>query len=419
MDNQLGRAHVWADDWADLGAGEKRFADGTHRILKPCETIARVSPHLGTFGITRVANVTGLDRIGIPVVMVMRPNSRSVAVAQGKGVTLDAAKASGLMEAIESWHAERIDLPVMFGRYRDLAPSYDLVAPDVLPQVAGSPYTPDMRVQWIEAHDLINGGTCWVPYEMVHTDYTFPVPQGHGCFACSSNGLASGNSLLEATVHAICEVVERDATALWSLSGLPRQARRRLDLASVDDPRARHVLERISEAGLDVAVWETTSDLGVPAFYALLAGDEHEHVGEGAGCHPDKAVALSRTLCEAVQTRMTYISGARDDMLRSEFEAAGMRRKQAMAARLMAAGPGEVHYGRIEGFASSTLGQDMDALIGRLDACGIARVAAIDLSKPEYGIAVVRVVIPGLESPHDDDGFVPGARAQAALKAGQ
>jgi ribosomal protein S12 methylthiotransferase accessory factor len=416
MGRRQGRTQGWAGAWSDLSGGEKRFVDGAHRIVEPSQTIDRVMPYLGDFGITRVANVTGLDRIGVPVVMVMRPNSRSVAVSQGKGVTLDAARASGLMEAIESWHAERIDRPVVYGRYRDLCRTYGLVSPDILAQVAGFPYTADLRLSWIEGHDLIGGGLRWVPYEMVHTDYTHPVPEGHGCFACSSNGLASGNNLLEATVHAICEVIERDATGLWHHSGGSRQAERRLDLASVDDPRSRHILERIKQAGLDIAVWETTSDVGVPSFYALLAGDEHEHVGEGAGCHPDKAVALSRTLSEAVQTRMTYISGARDDILREEFGVGGMRQKQDMAARLMVAGTPRVDYSGIAGFAGGTLGEDMDALIDRLCAVGIEHVVAIDLSKPQFGIAVVRVIVAGLEAPHDDAGYVPGARARAAMR---
>ena len=57
----------------------KRYTHGTHRICTPDETLARLQPLLATMGITRIANVTGLDRTGIPVVMVVRPNARSVA----------------------------------------------------------------------------------------------------------------------------------------------------------------------------------------------------------------------------------------------------------------------------------------------------------------------------------------------------
>ena len=63
-------------------------------------------------GITRLADVTGLDRIGVPVFQAIRPLSRSVSVSQGKGLDPDAARASALMEAVETWHAERIDRPL-------------------------------------------------------------------------------------------------------------------------------------------------------------------------------------------------------------------------------------------------------------------------------------------------------------------
>ena len=61
---------------------------GTHRLVAPNATLERVRPFMAVMGITRVANVTGLDTIGIPVVMVVRPNSRSLAVSQGKGLNL-------------------------------------------------------------------------------------------------------------------------------------------------------------------------------------------------------------------------------------------------------------------------------------------------------------------------------------------
>ena len=99
----------------------KLYRVGTHRVVAPEKTLERLRPHMARLGITRLANVTGLDRVGIPVVMAMRPNSRSVAVSQGKGVDLDAAKASALMESVESWHAERIAHPTLYGSFDDLS----------------------------------------------------------------------------------------------------------------------------------------------------------------------------------------------------------------------------------------------------------------------------------------------------------
>src|SRR5712692_4390836 len=118
-----------------LNSGSKHFHSGTHRIIAPEETLRRVQPLLPVMGITRIANVTGLDCIGIPVVMVCRPNSRSIAVSQGKGTTLVAAKASGVMESIEFYHAERIQQPLMLGSYAELRYAYRLVDVARLPRL--------------------------------------------------------------------------------------------------------------------------------------------------------------------------------------------------------------------------------------------------------------------------------------------
>ena len=89
-----------------VAAADKQYVDGTHRTTAPSRTLERLQPVLTQVGVTRVAVVTGLDVVGIPVVMVPRPNGRSLSVSQGKGVDLTAAKVSGIMEAVEAWHAD-------------------------------------------------------------------------------------------------------------------------------------------------------------------------------------------------------------------------------------------------------------------------------------------------------------------------
>src|SRR5437868_6533309 len=98
----------------------KAFDAGTERTVAPHETLRRVQPLLRSLGITRVADVTGLDRVGLPVVAVMRPNSRSISVSMGKGATPEAAEVSGIMEALEGHHAERVTLPLLLGSHREI-----------------------------------------------------------------------------------------------------------------------------------------------------------------------------------------------------------------------------------------------------------------------------------------------------------
>ena len=399
----------------DSDAGYKTYRLGTHRTVPPVETITRVHPLMRQMGITRVANVTGLDRIGIPVVMVCRPNSRSIAVAQGKGLDLDAAKASGLMEAVESYHAERINQSLKLNSYNDLSHSHPLADVDALPRLAGSNFHPNLRILWIEGRDLPANAPTWLPYEVVHANYTVPLPTGSGCFVASTNGLASGNHQLEAIVHGIAEVIERDSTSLWNQMEISRQSRTRIDLKTIDDDTCHDVLDKLERAELSVAVWDTTTDLGIPAFYCLITDNQSDlaHSGEGAGCHPARHIALLRALTEAVQVRTTYITGARDDLLPTEYTESGIVQKLRRARKLMNAQGPTRDYRSVPMQDFRTFEDDLCWILERLRAIGIEQVIAVDLTKAEFGLPVVRIVIPGLEGPHDHDAYVPGPRARA------
>ena len=96
------------------------FVDGTHRAASLEATWARFSPRMRAAGITRLADLTGLDTLGIPVFAAIRPMGRSLSTQQGKGLTPLAAKISALMESLETWTAERVAGPIVRGSYRKL-----------------------------------------------------------------------------------------------------------------------------------------------------------------------------------------------------------------------------------------------------------------------------------------------------------
>jgi ribosomal protein S12 methylthiotransferase accessory factor len=394
------------------GTGVKTYRRGTHRTVDPASTLDRVRPHLAAMGITRVANVTGLDRIGVPVVMVARPNARSLAVSQGKGLTLEAAKASGVMEALELHHAERIELPLKLASARELARTHRLVDLDALPRLAGSSFHPDLPILWIEGRNLLTELRAWLPYEVVHTRYTLPLPSGSGCFPASSNGLASGNHLLEAINHGIAEIVERDATTLWNHLDEACRARTRIDLSTIEDHDCALVLAQLERAEFAAAVWDTTTDVGIAAFYCLIIDRRHEHAhsGAGAGAHPAREVALLRALTEAIQVRTTYIAGSRDDLRPDEFTPAGLAHKLRRAQALMREGAVRRDFRDVPTCDSRTCAEDLAWMLDRLRAVDIGEVMAVDLTRPEFGMPVVRVVIPGLEGQDDHDRYVPGPR---------
>lgn len=402
------------------GTAVKRYFEGTHRTMAPAETIARLRPQLGTFGITRVANVTGLDRVGIPVVTVCRPNSRSLAVFQGKGVTLDAAKASGIMEAIELWHAERIVKPLKLASPEEMRSEHRVADLDGLPRSSAAPLDPRRAMLWLEADDLLGAGTAWVPYELVSANYTVPRPPGAGCFQANSNGLASGNHPAEAVLHGLCEVIERDARTLWELSGPPAKAARMLDAATIDDEGCRALIARIAACGLQLHAWDVTSDVGVAAFVCQLLdpADDAADPEVGSGCHPVRQIALLRALTEAAQARATYIAGSRDDYLARWYEPGARRARRAAMLERVAGVPGVRDFRAVPTFESGDLDADVRWVLARLRAAGVTQVLAVDLARDAIAVPVVKVVVPGLEGAlsYGKGDHVPGKRARRMLR---
>ncbi len=392
------------------------YRTGTHRIRNPQQTLARVSPHMESMGITRIADVTGLDTIGIPVVMVCRPNSRSVSVSQGKGHSLEAAKVSGLMESIESFHAEHINLPLRIATLADLQQTGSVVDTDRLPQAAGSPFDAHFPISWIESTNLIDGSPIWLPYEMVHTNYTYPRPSGAGCFHASSNGLASGNSIDEATIHGICEVVERDALTLWQQLNHTAIDRTSLNRQTIDSALCQQTLAKLDAAEQDTRIWDITTDTGLPGYFCVIRDRSihSQHIGIGSGTHLSREVALLRALHEAVQVRTTYIVGARDDITRYEYTDEGRSSKHEYFQRYIDQSSFTADFSRTTDLDTGSVQQDLNQIFKQLRRCNITQVLRVDLRKPQYDINVVRIVVPGLEAPHDDDSYQPGVRALSA-----
>jgi YcaO-like protein with predicted kinase domain len=398
----------------------KLHRTGTHRAAPLELTRERVWPLLRPLGITRIANITGLDCIGIPVVAVCRPNARSIAVSQGKGCSLLAAEVSGVMEAIESYHAEHITQPLLLASWNQLRFSHRLLDPALLPPSALRRFHGDLKIHWIQGVDLIQAEECWVPYELVHTDFTLPLPADSGCFPMTSNGLASGNHLYEAIAHGTSEVIERDADTLFSL--LPKDQRdgRVVRLDSIDSVICRELLEKFRAAGVAVKVWDITSDMGVAAFRAVIADERLDprrplrpHVG--MGCHPAREVALARALTEAAQSRLTVISSSRDDLRRERYDRADLDRLESLREHAMSGTAGTT-FTSVPHFEADDFQADVTWQKERLAAHGIKHLVAVDLTKPALGVPVVRMIAAGLETSREVPGWTPSSRAQALMK---
>jgi YcaO-like protein with predicted kinase domain len=398
-----------------LGRAPKAFQVGAHRVATPESTLTRVLPLAERMGITRIGNLTGLDVLGLPVCMACRPNSRSLAVFQGKGVTVAAAKASAVMEAAEAFHAETIEAPLRFASYQEISQRVTALDPELLARPRNSGADAHTRLLWIEGRDLASGEEVWVPYELVSADYTLPQPKGSGGFVATTNGLGAGNHLLEAIAHGLYESIERDSVTLWRLGGARARVARRIDPASIGSDAVQELIARFEAAGIPLGLWDATSDVDVATIVCLALDDPATHAGSdpelGSGCHPDREVAMLRAILEAAQARTTFISGSRDDFEPWIFDE-GPRRERLTAAREWCEGAATRDFMAIPTFAGDDIVLDLTEVVERLRCRGLGHVIWVDLTKPDFNLPVARVIVPGLEAPHQVEAR-PGHRAES------
>src|SRR5919112_2599010 len=399
-----------------LRPSPKYASFGVVRTVPPEETIRRVTPLMPVIGVTRVADVTRLDRVGIPNYVAVRPRDvgDGITYYNGKGTTRIAAKAGAMMEAIERYSGERCDLEVFRGTYKAVRRRGPALDPEELIAPRFREYTDATRLEWVEGFDLNSQRPTYVPLNSVVQPYEsadFPP-----LYYASTNGLASGNTIEEALCHALCEVIERDTESISStildlapavtsmLSRIGAESASRpegedtrsplIDPASLP-PKAKQLARKMRAAGLRVYLRDITHTGGVPTLECTVVEDQLDgrHLAHGGcGTHPDARVALMRALTEAAQSRVGCIQGGREDL--PEI----MKRRVSFNPDAVF-GAGVVRpFSSIRTFEHGRVDEDVRFLLGRLKAAGLDRVVAVDLTRPELGVPVVKVVVPKAES---------------------
>lgn len=355
-------------------------------------------------GISRVTDITRLDRVGVPVFASVRPKCAegSLCVNAGKGLTRDEARIGAYMEAVEFAMAEPggSRISVKIARARDVldgATRSDAIL-DLCP-IIGKTVALDTPILCVEAED-VDGGSVLVPAELVFHPF-WPRTQSV-YFGSTTNGLASGMTLNEATVHGLFEVIERDV-ASFEWFGKPAP------LVSVSTlPRThRETIQRMLNDGFSIALRWLPNEFAIPCFHAILwERDRLEplYVTEGYGCHLNPAIAVTRALTEAVQSRLTLIHGARDDIedRYRDFEGMSTAARRAYARRLLHR---QAHSESCVDFATchdrARGCADLDEVLRRtrsaLATVGIRKLLRVRFSGTRSTVSVVRIIVPLLE----------------------
>ncbi len=386
------------------------FSD-SDRICSPAETWQRVEALLPRFGITRLSRLTGLDKVGIPVWNAVSPNAKSIVINQGKGVSDMDARVSAAMEALERAVASSPAVLTIEASPRDLAATGERVA--TLPQLIASGQ-PDINVDdvivWVKGKDLMTREAVWVPLHAVTLDRTL-----ENCrFWQSSDGLASGNNETEAILHGLLERVERDADVLWRLRSTSARLATCVDPKHFGGPVIDDLVEKYARAGLILRVFDLTSDIAVPCYSAVAAEADildrrqprfHDvTIGYGAHSVPEKAVI--RALTEVAQSRLTYISGARDDVFAETYQRPLSPDTQKLFEARPVSPPSHALPGKAGGPECL-----LERLLGRLKEAGVMTAIVVPLQAPGFPISVIKIIVPEFENPDGARKRRLGARA--------
>lgn len=356
------------------------------RALAPEAFLKIVSTAAKSCGVTRLADITGLDRLGLPVWQSVRPEGRALSVHQGKGSSTCVAKIGALCEAIESHCAEHVETDGPTAAFAAL-PS-EQRAPDLSDYCVDRAKLPDPDevIPWCEAADLLTGATHCLPHALVSLDFRSGLPNR---IERVSGGLGAGATLEDAVKVALLELIERDAVSTWQQFGPAERPSLVLDTLPFDWFQAWR--DRLARLDIELEAFQLETIANIPAFMCVIGGTEEFGRSyrrfSGTAAHPDAEQALFKALAEAIQSRLTLIAGVRDDILPSYYERHASSRRSPHWPQ-----PGTRRWAPAA--ASPDVTDWADALARR----GFRQIAVKRLDRGLAGVAVVKAFVPGLGS---------------------
>jgi ribosomal protein S12 methylthiotransferase accessory factor YcaO len=420
------------------------------RVRSVHDTLAEIIPVCIKIGVTRISDITFMDRLYIPNYSAILPGTEdSIWVYSGKGVTKSHAKASALMEAIERYSSLPSTYPRTFiqGSYLQLSKLYNKVLhpAEVVESVKEEYNGKDTIMDFLPGFDLLTNEKVLVPAEIALYSYSPKHPAIRAFSHFHTNGLASGNVLEEAICHALCEVIERDAVSIADLcaSSIPYTILEKIidslkkgksgypltripaedkfvddssifpdiDISEITEEfePIKHLVKRFTDAGIPLLIKDITQkDIGIPTFVASSIEwitHDYGYFAKGYGTHPDSRIALIRAITEVSQTRAANIQGARDDLKKIQYKENDeiyKRKWQFIPASSSLTRQNNnkniIKFSEIKTHMNEDILDDINLILYSLKKAGLKRAIIVDLTNPNIGIPVVRAIIPGFET---------------------
>ena len=368
----------------------------THRSKTPDSTLQFIERIKGTVGMMSFRNATEVDRIGIQVFTCdrIRPDGSRTSHT-GKGVSPIQAQVSITMESIERYCSEfkeeYLD-KLIRGSYNQLKSQFNVLDPREMILSGLNDYNHDWEIHWTWGRDLSKEEDILVPacavYHPFHEDRELMMNT-------HTNGIAAGNTMEEAVIHGLAEVVERDA---WSIAQYTQHFH---DAIFIEDDRENDfiigIFEKFEKAGIEIVAKDLTTDVGIPvvaAFSRDLQNRTMETI-DGLGAHLDPKVATVRALLEIATTRALFIQKYG---LEGMCETAPLYLRQGEDENFRFYAYNQKGIKELEVGYSADIYDDIQSMIGKLRARGLERVIAVNLTRSDVDIPTVRMIVPGMET---------------------
>jgi thioglycine synthase len=410
----------------------KWTGSGTSRIQPPNLTLENIKPLSKIIGLTRLADITGLDVLAIPNYSAVVPGTEDyIWVYSGKGSTRNHAMASALMESIERYSSlpNTDNRNLIQSSYKELSKKYTVVHPDQICEPTRFQFRDDMQTDYLSGFDLLNNEEVMVPASLALFRYEPRPPSVNPFSFYHTNGLASGNVMEEAVCHSLCELIERDALSLAELraSAIPFYYLRYIanalkshgfptapvtidkfkdesgifsdvDFSDMEFEPLLTLLKIFKRNNISLIVKEITTEIGIPSFNAASVEwvtHDYGYLAEGHGTHPDARIALLRAITEVSQTRAANIQGARDDLRKIKYSQENTDEKRSWR---FVPSDRKIKYSEITSFYNADILDDINLILDRLRRAGLTQAIIVNLTNPRLKVPVVRAIVPGLET---------------------
>lgn len=383
-----------------------------NRAQEPEVFLRHIEAVASKVGVARVADISHLSPTPFPVYQSCRPNLYlhvgygQNSGAQGKGASHTQARISCIMETIESYCCEPRVPNLVRASYNFLRHQHAVLDPGLFVRRTQLPPSADEPLMWTPAYSLRAQCSVLLPAEAVYFPFVTRHYQTRPIFLSGTNGLASGATYLEATIHALYELIERYYIYRMEQGSLRFAA---LFEREVTDSSVQNLFDpETSDCVIQLYSMHLPELKDLPMIRCcLISGDMFY---SGWGCSATVDISIARAISEALQCRATHISGSREDMQShtmgdSEHAVLEEEDEDDFFGRCEQPVERNLHLQdlrqQVHDQQFSSLNQELEFIRAWLAELGLDNIFLANLTRHGVDIPVIKAIIPGLAVPKD------------------